>query len=140
MHQVRLHRVEAHVRADRDGVRLVALEGFLGIVLGGGADVAALGVEDDGDAGIGLVDVRDQLLELVFGALRGEIGDLGLERADQVGGGVDDGAAEREDRPARGGQRRRQARRVRVQPHAQQGIVALPGGGQLFGESHGVGK
>jgi hypothetical protein len=35
----------------RDGVGLVALEGFAGVLLGGGADVAALGVQDDRHAG-----------------------------------------------------------------------------------------
>jgi hypothetical protein len=44
------------------------------------------GVSSDGL----LVNVIDQCFELVFGALGGEVGDLRLERADQIGGGVDD--------------------------------------------------
>jgi hypothetical protein len=68
-----------------------ALEGLDGVLLGGAADVAALGVEDDRDAGMLFVDVGDQRFELVFGAAGGEVGDLRLEAADQVGGGIDDG-------------------------------------------------
>ncbi len=38
-------------------------------------------------------DVRQQVFELVFGAVRGKIGDLRLEGQRQVGGGIDDGSA-----------------------------------------------
>ena len=44
-----------------------------------------------------LVDVRDQRLQLVLGAARGEVGDLRLEAAHQVGRGIDDALAEFED-------------------------------------------
>jgi hypothetical protein len=44
------------------------------------------------------MDMLDQALELRFGARRGKVGDLRLERAGQVGGGVDDFPTEAEDR------------------------------------------
>ena len=47
---------------------------------------------------MGLMDMGDQPGESVLGAECGEMGDLGFEAADEVGGGVDDRAAEREDR------------------------------------------
>jgi hypothetical protein len=43
------------------------------------------------------VDVGDQRFELVLGAARGEVGDLRLEGAGEVGRGVGDLAAEAED-------------------------------------------
>ncbi len=95
--QVGLDRVEAHEGRQRHRVGLVALEGLARVLLGGGADVAALGVQDHRHAGCDAVDVLDQPLELVFGALRGEVGDLRLEGADQVLGRIDDGGAEIED-------------------------------------------
>jgi hypothetical protein len=45
--QIRLHRVKAHERRKRDGVRAVALKRLFGVLLGSGANVAALGVQDD---------------------------------------------------------------------------------------------
>ena len=44
------------------------------------------------------MDVSNQRFELVFGAARGEVGDLRLEGAGEVGRGVGDFGAEAEDR------------------------------------------
>jgi hypothetical protein len=60
------------------------------------------------------VNVSDQRLELVFGALRGEIGDLGLERTDQIGGRVDDRTAKFENGIVTVGQMGRHAIWVRI--------------------------
>ena len=61
---------------------------------GGAADVAALGVQDHRDARVRVVDVRDQPAQRVLRAESGEVGDLRLERAGELGGGIDDVAAE----------------------------------------------
>jgi hypothetical protein len=63
-------------------------------LLGGSANVAALCIEDNRDAGVFCVNVGNQRLELVFGAAGGEVGDLRLESADQISGRVDDGGTE----------------------------------------------
>ena len=68
MAQVGLHRVEPHVGRDGGAVRAEALEGFERVVLGRGADVAALGVENDRDARMRLVNVGDEILEFGFGS------------------------------------------------------------------------
>jgi hypothetical protein len=62
--QVGLDRVEAHERRQRHRVGAVALEGLARVLLGGAADVAALGVEDHRHVGRDAADVRDQALEL----------------------------------------------------------------------------
>jgi hypothetical protein len=49
---IRFHRIEAHVGADRDGIGAVAVEGFARVLARGGADVAALGVQDQRDVRI----------------------------------------------------------------------------------------
>jgi GGDEF domain-containing protein len=134
---IRRDRIEAHVGVDGDGVGAVAVEGFARVLVRGGADVAALGVEDQRDVRIALAQVGADGFELVFRAERGEIGDLRLEGAGQVGGGVDDGLAELGDAVRAAAQLRRQALQVRVQAHAQQGIVAAPGGVQFVDEVHG---
>ena len=92
-----LERIAAHIGVDRDGVGLKALEGLAGVLLGSGANVAALGVENDRDAWMLLVNVGDQRFELIFGAAGSKVGNLRLEGTDQVGGGVYDGRAEFKD-------------------------------------------
>jgi hypothetical protein len=82
--QVGLDRVEAHEGRQRDRVGAVALEGLARVLLGGAADVAALGVQDHRHRRRHAADVLHQPLELVFGAVRGEVGDLRLEGAHQV--------------------------------------------------------
>jgi hypothetical protein len=88
-----------------------------------------------------LADVRDQALELVLGALRGEVGDLRLERDHQIAGRVDDGRAEVEDACRVVLPRAGELAGLGVEPDAQQRIVRAFGGGQLVGEAcaHRVG-
>ena len=81
--QERLDRVGAQVRVHGDDVGAVAVERFAGVLLGGAADVAALGVEHQQHVGMAVADVRAQPLELGLGADGGEVGDLRLERAHQ---------------------------------------------------------
>ena len=140
----REHRAAGEQRADgigaevwvaRDGVSPVAIERLAGVELGGRADVAALGVEDDRHVGMAVLDVRAHRLERRLGAVRGEVGDLRLEGADEVGGGVDDGAAESLDRVGRPVERRRQPRRIGVEPDAQQRLRRGPRGAQLVAEA-----
>ena len=97
--------VGAEVRVDGHGVGAVAVERLAGVVLGRRADVAALGVEHEHDVGVALADVAADRFQLRLGPLRGEVGDLRLERAHEVGGGVDDRAC----RTARWRRRRRRA-------------------------------
>ena len=97
--KVWLDRVGAQVGVDGDDIGAVAIERLDRILLGGRPDVTTLGIEDQQhDLGIRVVDVRAQPLELWFGALRGEVGELRFERAHGVGGRVDDCRAELEHR------------------------------------------
>ena len=73
-----------------------------------------------------LVDISDQLLELVLCAMRGKVGLLRLESSHQVGGRLDDIAAELEDGGRSARQMARKTRRIRVQADAQQRAVAVP--------------
>ncbi len=133
---VGLDRIEAHVRIDGHRIGAVAVERFARVLVRGGADVAALGVEHQRDVWIRLAQIGADVLELVFGAQRGKIGDLRLEGAGQVGGGIDDRLAELHDRIRLAGQVRREARQVRVEAHTQQRIVAGPCSRQFLNESH----
>jgi hypothetical protein len=67
-------------------------------LFGGAADIAPLGIEDHRDAGVIRVDMRDQLLKLVLGAIRCKVGDLRLERRYVRRSRIDDLTAELEDR------------------------------------------
>jgi hypothetical protein len=62
----RRDRVPAHVGADRDDVGVIALEGFAGILFGGGADVTALGIEHQRDLGVVGAQVGADALQLLF--------------------------------------------------------------------------
>ena len=117
--EVRLDRVGAEVRIDGDGVGSVPLERLPGVVLGGGADVATLGVEDQCHVRIGLAHVLADALERPFRALAREVGDLWLERTHQVGSGVDDRLAERLGRVVGAVERRRHPRRVGIEADAE---------------------
>ena len=121
--QVGQHGVEAHEGREGDAVGLVTLKGFFGVLLGGGADVATLGIQNHRHLRGHAAHVGHQLFELVFGAVGRKIGDLRLERLGNVGGGIDNGRAEIEDfagiaLPGSG-----EAAGFGVQPHAQQGVV-----------------
>ena len=91
--EVRRHRVPAHEGREGDRVGAVALKSFDGVLLGGAADVAALGVQDDGHLRRHAAHVFHQALELAFGAVRGKVGNLRLEGDHQVGRGIHDGGA-----------------------------------------------
>ena len=65
------------------------------------------------------VDVGDKRLELVFGTIGSEVGDLWLEGAGEVGRGVGDGRAEIEDRAGFALQMCGESRRVRVEADAE---------------------
>ena len=80
--------------------------------------------------------VFHQALELVFGAVGCEIGDLGLERACQIGCGVDDGGAEVVDLVGVATHGVREAGRFRVQAHTQHRIVLRSSPTQHVSESH----
>ena len=95
--QKRLDRIAPEVGVHGDGIGTIALEGLAGVLLGGAADVAAFGIEDHRHAGRALADVAQRIEQLVFGADCGVMRDLGFIGADEVGGGVDDGAIEGED-------------------------------------------
>lgn len=72
-------------------------------------------------------DMRAQRFELVFGAMRGEVGDLRLEAACVGRGGIDDAAAEFQDGFGPALQLMRKALRIRVQADLQQGVPGGPG-------------
>ena len=113
---------------------MVAVEDFACVLFGGGADVATLGVQDHRHAGRVGMDEVDQPLELVLGALGGEIGDLRLEGAHQVVRGFDDGRAEVEDARRIVAPGRRKSRRFGVQAHAQHRRMARLHRRQLLAE------
>ena len=134
--QVGRDRVKPHEGRQRDRIGAIALEGFDGVLLGGAADVTALGVQNHRHVGRRRLDVGHQPLELVFGAVGREVRDLGLERHGQIGGGVHDGGAEIEDPAGVAFQRTREARGIGVQAHTQQGTVLRFGALQHVGEGH----
>ena len=80
------------------------------------------------------VKVGDQCFELVLGTIGREVGDLWLEGAGEIGGGVGDGRTELENRIRLALQMSGELRRIGVESDAQQRIVLLPGGGELFPE------
>jgi hypothetical protein len=82
--------------------------------------------------------VLHQLFELVFGAVRGEIGDLRLEGDRQVGRGIDDGGAKVVDLAGIALQPGGEPGGFGVEAHAQQRAVAALGGAQLVQEDHGA--
>src|SRR5207342_2340144 len=94
----RLQRITPEVRIGGDGVGAEAIERFGRVMLRGAADVAALGVENDRDARMRGVDMRDEPLQRVFRAESREMRDLRLEAADVLRGSVNDRTAEIEDR------------------------------------------
>ena len=126
---IRFNGIGTHIGIHGDGVGAVALERLARVLGRGGADVAALGVQDQRDVRILVAQIEANVFQLAFRAERREIGDLRLERASQVGGGVDDRRAKGENAVRFIAQFGRQAAHVRVQPDAQQGIVGRPRGG-----------
>ncbi len=135
MPKERLEGVTAEIGVDRDGIRAVALESLGGVALGCLAHIAALGIENHRYARMLLVDVLDGALELILGLAGGVVRELRLVRAHQVGGGVDDGLVELEDRRGFGGDMPREALDVRVEPHARERVASLPGARELLDEA-----
>ncbi len=131
--QERLHRVGAQVRVDRDHVGAVTVEGFGRVALGGAADVAPLGVEDEQHIGVPVADVRTQSFQFRLGAQRREVGDLRLERAHARGSGLDDGHAEVEHRAVHGSWK---PVGVGIEADAEHGRRGCPGAPQLLMECH----
>lgn len=107
------------------------------ILLGGAADVPAFRVQDHRDIRRDLVDVLDQPLELVLGALGREIGDLRLERDHQILGGVDDGRAKVEDARRVALPGARELGGVRIQADAEHRVVQRLGAAKLGDETPG---
>ncbi len=136
--EVRHDRVASEIRVDGDGMRAVPGERLTRVVLGRRPDVAALGVEDQRDVRILLADVGAEPLELGFGALRREERDLWLERADEVGGGVDDRPAELPDRVGAGLEDGGHPGRIRVETDAHHRSRRGPAALQLVVEAHGA--
>jgi hypothetical protein len=98
-------------------------------LLGGRANVAPLGIEDNRDAGVFCVNVGNQRLELIFGTAGGEVGDLRLESADQISGRVDDGGTEFDNLVIAALEVGGKFGRIRIKADAEQGVVFLPGDG-----------
>ena len=80
------------VRVQGDGVGLQEVERLLGVAFVGRPDVAFLGVQDHGDAGVAVVDELDDPLEhsQAVVAVLGEECPVGLVGAGDIGRGVDD--------------------------------------------------
>jgi hypothetical protein len=101
-------------------------------LLGSAANVATLGIQDDGHRWCHVSDVRDQTFELGFGAVRRKVSDLRLEGADHVVGSVHDGRAKikniRGILPQVGGK----FTWFGVESHTQQGLVCVRGLGELL--------
>ena len=125
--QVGLDRIEAEQRRQRHRVGPVAHEDLARVLLGGRADVAALGVEDHRHVGRDVVDVGDQALELRFGAVRREVGDLRLEGETRSWVAIDDRGAEVEDARRVAAPRAGKARRLGVEADAEQRSVGALG-------------
>jgi hypothetical protein len=80
--------------------------------------------------------VRHQPLELVLGAVRGEVGDLRLEGEHQIARRVDDARAEVEDAAGVAAPRGGELRRVRIEADAEQRIVVCLAARQPLDEVH----
>ena len=80
--------------------------------------------------------VLHQPFELVFGAVRGEVGNLRLEGTHQVRRGVHDGGAEVVDAVRVAAHALREARGFGVQADAEHGVVARGGVAQHVEKGH----
>ena len=124
--QERANALLAKIGIDRHRIRVVALENLLGVQLGRGADVAALGVENDRHLRPALLNEGDDAGQLILRPLGGEVGRLGLEGADQIGGGFGDGAAKVTQAGGRFTEGGWQAAANRVQAHANERTAVRP--------------
>ena len=93
---------------------------------------------DDRHGGFGVLlqDVRAHPLERRLLALAAEVGDLGLERADEVGGRIDDLLAEPEHGVGRRVEHGREPGRIRVETDTQQGVRRCPRAPELVVKAH----
>src|SRR5471032_309811 len=98
MLQIRLNGIKPHIRIDRDGIGFVSIKRFDRILLGRAADIASLGVQDDGQSRMLGMNMRDQLLKLILRSMRREISNLRFERADKRRRSVNNLTAKVEDR------------------------------------------
>jgi len=130
----RQHGILAHVGIDRDRVGIVTLERLAGVRLGGIADVAALGVQDDQRRGSALADVADAGGELGLLAQRAVEGDLGFVGGAQVAGRIDDAAIEGEQRLIVAAQVVGKVSEVRIEAHADQAVGCRVRTVEPFGE------
>ena len=124
-------RVKTHVGRQGDGIRPVTLKGFDGVLLGGAAYVAALGVQDDGHLRRNGAHVGHEFFQLVFGAVGREVGDLWLEGYHQVRRGIDDGSAEIKNLSRIALDGGGEFGRLGVQPDTQHRMVLALGSAQL---------
>jgi hypothetical protein len=99
-------------------------------LLGGAADVTTLGVQDHRHLGRVSTHMRHQAFQLVFGPVGGKVGNLRLEGNCLVGGGIDDGGAKVKNFGGIAAPMQREFGRIRVQPYADQRLVAALGLGE----------
>ncbi len=128
--------IETHEGRQRHRVGAVTLKGFLGVLLGGAADVAAFGIQNDGNLRRGPAHVFHQAFELALGAVCGEVGNLRLEGQHQIGGGIDDGGAKIINLAGVAQKPAGEFGGLRVQAHAQQGVVLALCGAQHVEKGH----
>ena len=95
--KVRLDGIKAHVRRKRDAVSSETFEGLLSIMLGSGADVAALSIKNHGNFRIFAVNAGNQFFELIFRAGRSKASNLRFKGTDQISGRFNDVPAEVQD-------------------------------------------
>ena len=107
-------------------MRVVTLKGFTCIQLCGVANIATLGIQDDGNSGVGVADVFTHPLELRFSALGSEVRNLWFERTGILRSGIDNGNTKLGKRVGLTCKLRWQTRHIRVEPHAQHGATVLP--------------
>ena len=103
-------------------------------MLGRGADVAALGIENDGNVGVLFVNVCNDLFKRFFQTFAREVGDLRLEGADVRCGGVHDGTAELQNTFGVFGQMSGQTFEIGIKSHAEHGVNGVDSLVEFFDE------
>ena len=83
-----------------------------------------------------LMDMGDQRLKLIFGAMRGKVGDLWFEAANEIGGGINDVGTKTKDGVIPALEVNRKFGGIGVEANAKQRIILFPCGGEHLGESH----
>ena len=126
--------IKTHVGRKRHRISLVSHECFLGVLLGRGPDVAALGIENDGNVGVLFVNVCNDLFKRFFQTFAREVGDLRLEGADVRCGGVHDGTAELQNTFGVFGQMSGQTFEIGIKSHAEHGVNGVDSLVEFFDE------